>query len=156
MPDRPSLLTLNFLFLFCFCSVEGVKYKDRACCEIGSNFPSETCSLPDEMDTIDTIRIAVLVGSAMAVLCIICCFGWVFYKCYKQVVQPTNAPKKVTLVSAPSTPAAVIPSTNTLPVGSVVSSSYVIPGNNAQVAYGGVNAVMRPSAPMNPAFYARN
>ena len=153
MPDRPSLLTLNFLFLFCFCSVEGVKYKDRACCEIGSNFPSETCSLPDEMDTIDTIRIGVFVGSAIAVLCIICCFGWVFYKCYKQVAPPTNAPKKVTLVSVPSAPAAVIPSTNTLPVGSVVSSSYVIPGNNAQVAYGGVPP---PAPPMNPAFHVRN
>eukprot|EP00984_Skeletonema_dohrnii_P010400 scaffold4049_cov100-Skeletonema_dohrnii-CCMP3373.AAC.1 len=153
-PDLPKNLWQNT-------DVEGVKYTDRTCCEIGSNFPSETCSLPDEIDTIDTIRIGVFVGSAIAVLCIICCFGWVFYKCYKQVAPPTNAPKKVTLVSVPSAPAAVIPSTNTLPFGSVVSSSYVIPGpgNNAQVAYGGVNAVMPPSAPpMNPAsaFHVRN
>jgi len=60
-------------------------------------------------------------------------------------------------VSVPA--AAVISSTNTLPVGSVVASSYVIPGDDAQVAYEGINAVMPPSAsapPMNPAFYARS
>lgn len=36
--------------------MEGVKYEDRACCEIGSNVPSEMCGIPDEIDTteIDT------------------------------------------------------------------------------------------------------
>jgi hypothetical protein len=140
--------------------VEGVKYEGRACCEIGSNVPSEMC--PNEIDTsdgIDTsneISIGIIVGSSIASLCVICCCGWVFYKkCYK---RETNTPEKVTLVSVPSVPAAVISSTNSLPVGSVVSSSHVIPEDDAQVvASEGINAVMPPSAPpMNPSFNARS
>jgi len=81
----------------------------------------------------------------------------VFYKkCFK---RETNTPDKVTLVSVPSVPADVISSTNTLPVGSVVSLSHVIPGDDAQVVASeeGINAVMPPSAPpMNPAFDARS
>lgn len=163
------LLTLNSFFCFFCFSVEGVKYEDRACCEIGSNVPSETCGLPDE---IDTVWIGIVVGSIIVSLCIICCCGWVFYKCYKQI--PSTKTKKVTLVSAPPVPvhvpastsipisavASAFPGTNALPAGYVVSSPYAIPGNNVQVSYGGSRPVMPTSSssapPVNPAYYARN
>ena len=167
----PFYITIT-IHIFLFHSVQGVKYSDRACCEIGSNTPSEMCSTPDEMiDTIDTMRIGIFVGVAIVVLFVICCCGWVSYKCYKQVVpQPrTNATKTITLVSAPPlsappAPAAVIPTNNVLPVGTVMPASYAIPTNNAQVTYGygGVNAnaiaMTSPSAsapPMNPAYHVR-
>ena len=163
----PFYITILILL---FHSVQGVKYSDRACCEIGSNTPSEMCSTPDEMiDTIDTMRIGIFVGVAIVVLFVICCCGWVSYKCYKQVVpQPrTNATNTITLVSAPPVPAppapaASFPTNNALPVGSVMPASYAIPTNNAQVTYGygGVNAIAMtsPSAsapPMNPAYHVR-
>mmetsp|Transcript_29640 Transcript_29640/g.46553 ORF Transcript_29640/g.46553 Transcript_29640/m.46553 type:complete len:150 (-) Transcript_29640:140-589(-) len=148
--------------------MQGVKYSDRACCEIGSNTPSEMCSIPDEMIDTNTMGIGGIVGVTIAAL-FICCCGWASYKCYKQVVpQPrTNATKTITLVSAPPlsappAPAAVIPTNNVLPVGTVMPASYAIPTNNAQVTYGygGVNAIAMtsPSAsapPMNPAYHVR-
>jgi len=145
--------------------VEGLEYSDRACCEIGSNFPSETCGLPnDGIDTIETMSIPFFVALSVAGLCIVFCCGAVTWKCYKQVIP--QATKKVTVISLPSAPApapvpvAAIPSINTLPVASAVPSpsSYVIPGSNgnAQVAHGGVNSMISPSAPpMNPTFHVR-
>jgi len=137
-----SHLTLYFLLFFC--SVEGVKYEDRACCEIGSNVPSEMCGIPDEIDTTEidtsTNSIGLVLGITIPVLFVICCCGWLFYK-HKKVAPPTDAPKEV--------------GTNALPVASV---SYAIPADNAHVTYGGVTAVMPPSAsapPMNPAFHVR-
>ena len=150
-------------------TVEGVKYSDRACCEIGGTIPSEMCSVPDEIiDTINTMGIGLFVGATIAVLFVICCCGWVSYKCCKHLVPrtSTSAPKTITLVSAPPAPAPPAPAaaipTNALPVGSVVPTSYGIPTSNAQVAYGyggvSANAMMSPSAsapPMNPAFHVR-
>ena len=134
-----SLLTLNSLF---FCSVDGVKYEDRACCEIGSNVPSEMCGIPDEIDTTEidtsTNSIGLVLGITIPVLFVICCC---FYKHKKVSSPPTDVPKEV--------------GTNALPVASVSSA---IPANDAQVTYGGVTAVMPPSAsapPMNPAFHVR-
>ena len=160
------------ILILLFCLVEGVKYRDRACCESGGNTPSEMCSIPDDdemFDTINTMGIGLFVGATIAALFVFCCCGWVSYKCCKHLVPltNTNAPKTITLVSsppapAPPAPAAVIPTNNALPVGSVVPTSYAIPTNNAQVAngYGGIsaNAMMSPSAsapPMNPAFHVR-
>ena len=124
MNSAPHPFNVHFFFFSVCIPVEGVKYEDRTCCEIGSNVPSEMC--PNEIDTSSSndISIGIIVGSSIASLCVICCCGWVFYKkCYK---QETNTPEKVTLVSVPSVPAAMISSTNTLPVGSVVSLSHVI------------------------------
>mmetsp|Transcript_3025 Transcript_3025/g.4402 ORF Transcript_3025/g.4402 Transcript_3025/m.4402 type:complete len:399 (+) Transcript_3025:347-1543(+) len=73
-PDLPNNLWQNT-------DMEGVKYEDRTCCEIGSNVPSEMC--PNEIDTSNEISIGIIVGSSIASLCVICCCGWVFYKkCY--------------------------------------------------------------------------
>ena len=133
-----SHLTLNFLF---FCSVEGVKYEDRACCEIGSNVPSEMCGIPDEIDTteIDTstnsIGVGGILGITLFVLFVIIC-----------ICRPTNKRTKR------SAPAAATPSTNTLPVASV---SYAIPAtaNDAQVTYGGVTAAhLNPEAAAQASF----
>jgi len=107
-----------------------------------------------------------------------------YKKCYKPR-RNTNASKAITLapaptvpIPAPPAPAASIPTTNTLPVASVVSS-YAIPTNNAQVTYGhenpllssksidtgtferGANAIAMtsPSAsapPMNPVYHDNN
>jgi len=146
------------------------------------------CSIPDEIiDTIDTMRIGIFVGVAIAAL-FICCCGWASYKkCYKPR-RNTNAAKAITLtpaptvpIPAPPAPAASISTTNTLPVASVVPSSYAIPTNNAQVTYGhespllssksidtgsferGANAnaiaMTSPSAsapPMNPVYHDNN
>jgi len=84
--------------------VEGVKYKDRACCEIGSNVPSEMCGIPDD-DDIHTTEIDTcestnsiggggILGITISVLFVICCCGWLFYK-HKKVAPPTDAPKEV-------------------------------------------------------------
>lgn len=137
-PDLPKNLWQNT-------DVEGVKYEDRACCEIGSNVPSEMCGIPDEIDTTEidtsTNSIGLVLGITIPVLFVICCCGWLFCK-HKKVSPPTDVPKEVV-------------GTNALPVASVSSA---IPVNNAQVTYGGVTAVMPPSAsapPMNPAFHVR-
>ncbi len=127
--------------------MEGVKYSDRACCEIGSNTPSEMCSIPDEMIDTNTMGIGGIVGVTIAAL-FICCCGWASYKkCYKPR-RNTNALKATTLapaptvpIPAPPAPAASIPTSNTLPVASVVSS-YAIPTNNAQVTYGHKNPLL--------------
>ncbi|KAK1735864.1 voltage-dependent calcium channel-like protein [Skeletonema marinoi] len=137
-PDLPKNLWQNT-------DVDGVKYEDRACCEIGSNVPSEMCGVPDEIDTTEldtsTNSIGLILGITIPVLFVICCCGWLFCK-HKKVSPPTEAPKEVI-------------GTNALPVASV---SYAIPANNAHVTYGGITAVMPPSAsapPMNPAFHVR-
>ncbi|KAK1735823.1 voltage-dependent calcium channel-like protein [Skeletonema marinoi] len=137
-PDLPKNLWQNT-------DVEGVKYEDRACCEIGSNVPSEMCGIPDEIELLDTTEIdtstnsiGLVLGITIPVLFVICCC---FYKHKKVSSPPTDVPKEV--------------GTNALPVASVSSA---IPANDAQVTYGGVTAVMPPSAsapPMNPAFHVR-
>ena len=169
---NPSPLYIDsFSSLLSHYSVEGLEYSDRACCEIGSNVPSETCYFPDDNgDSFGTLTprgMGLLFAVAISGLCFLCCCGAVFWKCYKQSI-PQRA-KKVTVISLPSTPApapaGTVPSTNTVPVASAVPSSYMIPGSNgngnvnAHVAYGGVNAMMSPSAsapPMNPAFHVRS
>ena len=119
------------------------------------------CGIPDdddihttEIDTCEStnsIGVGGILGITLPVLFVICCCGWTFYK-HKKVPPPTDAPKPK---DAPAAPAAATHSTNALHVASV---SYAIPANNAQVTYGGVTAVIPPSAsapPMNPAFHVR-
>ena len=77
----PSYITILILL---FHSVEGVKYSDRACCEIGSNTPSEMCSIPDEMiDTINTMRIGIFVGVVIAAQFIWLSFG--IFRLFQQI-----------------------------------------------------------------------
>jgi len=83
MNSAPHPFNVHFFFFSVCIPVEGVKYEDRTCCEIGSNVPSEMC--PNEIDTSSSneISIGIIVGSSIASLCVICCCGWVFYKkCY--------------------------------------------------------------------------
>jgi|SaaInl74LU_5_DNA_1037368.scaffolds.fasta_scaffold19185_1 hypothetical protein len=80
MNSAPHPFNVHFFFFSVCIPVEGVKYEDRTCCEIGSNVPSEMC--PNEIDTSNKISIGIIVGSSIASLCVICCCGWVFYKCY--------------------------------------------------------------------------
>ncbi len=58
-----------------FHSVEGVKYSDRACCEIGSNISSEMCSIPDEKSDTDTtaVYIVIIVSWSLFVF-FLCCW----------------------------------------------------------------------------------
>ena len=78
MNSAPHPFNVHFFFFSVCIPVEGVKYEDRTCCEIGSNVPSEMC--PNEIDTSSSneISIGIIVGSSIASLCVICCFGWVF------------------------------------------------------------------------------
>ena len=155
----PSCVFVSCSVFHCDCAVEGLDYKDRACCESGSDEPSEVCSLNnyEEMET--TVRIGLVVGVILG-LCITCCCGWGVYKCCNRTKR---APSKVTLVpvAAASTPAPApptIPIANTLPVGSVIAPSYATPISNGPVVYGGAPVMMSPSAsapPMNPAFQVR-
>jgi len=129
-PDLPKNLWQNT-------DVEGVKYEDRACCEIGSNVPSEMCGIPDEIDTTEidtsTNSIGLILGITLPVLFVIIFFlvpALYVCCCICIIYGPPDVPKEVA-------PAAATPSTSALPVASV---SYAIPANDAQVTYGGVTA----------------
>jgi hypothetical protein len=77
--EDATSVNVHFVFSPVRFPVEGVKYEDCACCEIGSNVPSEMC--PNEIDTsneIDTTLIGIIVGSSIASLCVICCCGCFF------------------------------------------------------------------------------
>ncbi len=144
--------------------MEGVKYSDRACCEIGSNIPSEICSIPDEMMDTNTMAMGTggIVGVIIASLFIICCCGLVSYKkCYK---PRTNASKTITVVSTPPVPVPA-PSANALPVASAVPVQVTYDRESSKSISvesfdrgANTNALMSSSAsapPMNP-FYHEN
>ncbi len=161
------------ILILLICLVEGVKYSDRACCEIGGNTPSEMCSIPDEMMDTNTMAMGTggIVGVIIASLFITCCCGWVSYKkCCKPRTNTTKTIVPPVPVPAPSAPAAAIPTTNALPVASAVpvqisfghesslQSSKSISRGSFNLDATNVNAEMSHSAsapPMNP-FYDGN
>jgi hypothetical protein len=144
-PDLPTNLWQNT-------DLEGVKYEDRACCQIGSNIPSDVCVYSN----VDGARINmfVIVGS-VAGLVLFCCVGWLIYKCCKSVVTKAPPNYTITLETAPPTVTAPIAPVSAsvpvapvgLPVGTVVSS----PNTSVTNAY---RAGPASAPPMNPEFHA--
>ena len=147
-PDLPTNLWQNT-------DLEGVKYEDRACCQIGSSIPSDVCVYSN----VDGARINMMViAGSVAGLVLFCCFGWLIYKCFKSVLA-TKAPPNYTItletapppVAAPIAPvsASVPAAPVALPVGTVIS-----PPNASASAINTYRAGPASAPPMNPEFHA--